>query len=223
MQTEFPILGVPVEAAPMGAPKLRPRLYTVDEYLALERTADERHIFVDGEVFAMAGESLAHGDITVNLIAAFATQLKGTPCRALIKDTKVRSALGPMTGHKTKGMFSYPDIVVICGEPEFHDAHKDILLNPKVIVETLSPSTEAFDRGENFTRLQTCNATLTDYVLVSQDKAQVEHFQKQADGTWTYALYLGVAATVVIASIGVTLTAADVYDRVAFPKDETAS
>lgn len=199
----------------MGAPKLKPR-YTVDEYLSMERAALERHIYLDGEIFAMAGESDAHGDITTNLVLTIGTQLKGKPCRARFKETKVRSGLAPLPGHSTKGMFSYPDVVVICDEPEHHDAHRDIILNPKVIIEVLSESTEAFDRGEKFTRYQSCNPTLTDYVLVSQDHPQIEHFQKQPEGSWSYQRSTGLEASVVITSIGCTLKLADVYDRVKF-------
>ena len=217
MQTEFPTLGVAVENVPMGAPKLKPR-YTVDEYLALERAAFERHFYVDGDVYAMAGESPGHRVVSANLAGTVVTQLKGKPCQAGIKDTKVRSGLAPMAGLQTKGMFSYPDIVVICGEPEYHDAHRDIVLNPKCIIEVLSESTEAFDRGEKFTRFQTCNPSLSDYVLVSQDKPQMEHFEKQPNGVWTYHLYQGLDVTVGIASIGCTLKLADVYDRVVFPE-----
>src|SRR5207245_1493978 len=168
----------------MSVPALTPRC-TVDDYLTMERQAKERHIYLDGEIFAMAGESPAHGDISANLLASVVMQLKRTPCRARTKDTKVRSGLAPMSGHGTKGLFSYPDIVVICGEVEYHDAHKDIILNPKAILEILSPTTEAFDRGEKFTRLQLCNPTLTDYILVSQERPQIEHYHRQADGEWT--------------------------------------
>jgi Uma2 family endonuclease len=116
-------------------------------------------------------------------------------------------------------MFSYPDLVVICGEPEYHDSIKDVILNPRVITEVLAPSTEAFDRGEKFSRYQAWNPTLSDYILVSQDKAQVEHFVRQADGTWSYRRHTGLEANVVIESIGCTLNLADVYDRVRFDKD----
>ena len=217
MQTEFPTLGVAVENVPMAAPKLKPR-YTVDEYLALERAAVERHTYLDGEIIAMAGESDYHGIISVNVVVTLGTQLKGNPCQVRTKDTKVRSGPIPETGHGKKGLFSYPDILVVSGEREFHDAHKDIILNPKVIIEVLSESTEAFDRGEKFTRFQTCNPSLSDYVLVSQDKPQMEHFEKQPNGVWTYHLYQGLDVTVGIASIGCTLKLADVYDRVIFPE-----
>jgi Uma2 family endonuclease len=194
----------------MAAPKSES--YTVDQYLVMERAAHERHIFVDGEVFAMAGESSAHADITANLMGIVVNRLRGTPCRARTKDTKVRSGRTPLPVQSTSGMFSYPDIVVICGEPEYHDAFQDIVLNPTAIMEVLSPSTEAFDRG-----YQKWNPSLREYVLVSQDQAQVEVFTRQADGKWEYVLYTGLDATVVLPSIRCTLKLADVYDRVRFP------
>lgn len=197
----------------MGLPKSKPRTITVDEYLALERADEERHLYLDGEIFAMAGESLAHGILTVNLLS-LGSQLKGTPCQALTKDAKVRSGLSPMPGHGTKGMFSYPDVVIVCGEVELHDAYRDVIVNPRAIVEVLSESTEAFDRGEKFTRFQTCNPTLTDHILVSQLKPQIECYQREAHGNWSYSLHAGLEASVVLASIGCTLKLADVYDRV---------
>jgi len=202
----------------MGAPKLKPR-YTVDEYLALERAAEERHIYLDGEIIAMAGESNNHGIISFNVVATLGSQLKGTRCQGRTKDTKVRSGPVPETGRGKKGLFSYPDILVICGEPEFHDSYTDVILNPKVIIEILSESTEAFDRGEKFKRLQKWNPTLTDYVLISQDEPEIEHFAKPKKGPWTYQPYAGLDASVPIASIGCTLKLADVYDRVVFSSD----
>jgi Uma2 family endonuclease len=216
MQTEFPMLGSLVGNTPMGVPKLQLR-YTVDEYLAMERPAFERHVYLDGEIFAMAGESPAHGTISVNIIATLVVQLKGTPCQAFTKDMKVRSGPIPETGRSKKGLFSYPDILVVCGEFEFHDAHKDIILNPKVIIEILSESTEAFDRGKKFKRLQEHNPTLTDYILVSQLEPQIEHFQRQADA-WTYQVHEGMESNMPIPSISCTLRFSDVYDRVQFPE-----
>jgi Uma2 family endonuclease len=194
--------------------------YTVDQYLAIERAAEDRHYYLDGEIYAMAGESDAHGVITVNLVGSLFNQLRGTPCQVRTKDTKVRS--GPILSaeESARGLFSYPDVLVLCGDPENHDALKDVVLNPKVIFEVLSERTEAFDRGEKFTRFQTWNPSLTDYVLVSQDRAQVEHFTRQPDGTWSYRRTTGLDASVVSASIHCTLKLADVYERVALPADE---
>ncbi|MCI0739723.1 MAG: Uma2 family endonuclease [Gemmataceae bacterium] len=204
----------------MGLPQAKTKFaYTVDQYLTIERAAAERHYFLDGEIYAMAGESGAHGDITVNLCVSVGNQLKGTPCRARTKDTKVRSGPILSAGETTRGLFSYPDIVVMCGEPEYHDALQDVILNPKVIFAVLSESTEAFDRGEKFNRFQTWNPTLTDYVLVSQDKPQFEHYSRQANGDWTYRRSVGLDATVDIPSIKCTLHLTEIYDRVSLAEE----
>jgi Uma2 family endonuclease len=195
-----------------------PSLYTVDEYLTLERAAAERHEYLDGQIFAMAGESDAHGDITVNLVITLGSQLKGRPCRVRTKDTKVRSGAAAPVRPSAGGLYSYPDVAVVCGEPEYHDAYTDVLLNPTAIVEVLSRSTEAFDRGEKFTRYQIWNPTLTDYLLASQDRPQIEHYTRQADGGWSYHRYTGLETTIAIPSIGCTLKLADVYDRITFPE-----
>jgi Uma2 family endonuclease len=168
----------------MGLTRIKTRFaYTVDQYLAIERESEERCYYLDGEIYAMAGESGRHGNISANIVGTLVGQLKGTPCRARTKDTKVRSGPILRAGETTRGLFSYPDVLVICGEPEYHDAYQDVVLNPKVILEVLSESTEAFDRGEKFTRLQKWNPTLTDYLLVSQEQEQLEHFTRQPDGT----------------------------------------
>jgi len=197
----------------MGLPK---SILTEDEYLALERDAEERHIYVDGEIFAMSGESGAHGDITSNVLASLHAQLRGTPCRVRMKDTKVRSGPRPRTGKRPAGLYSYPDIVVICEDPEYLDDFQDVILNPKVIVEALSRTTEAFDRGLNFARYQKYNPTLGDYVLVSQDCPQIEHFHREQDGRWTYQIHEGLKAIVKLPSIRCRLKAADVYERIEF-------
>ena len=122
----------------------RQPLFTVNEYLALERSAEERHEYLDGQVYAMAGESGEHADICANLMGILVPQLKGKRCRARTKDTKVRSGPEPTPGRNMTGLYSYPDVVVICGAPVYHDDYKDIVMNPTVIIEVLSPSTEAF-------------------------------------------------------------------------------
>ena len=119
--------------------------YTVAEYLALERESEERYEYLDGEIYLKAGESPEHGAICMNLSASLGSQLRGTPCQAFSKDTKVRSGRAPLAGHTTKGMFSYPDLLAVCGDLQFHDQFRDVLLNPAVIIEVLSDSTEAFD------------------------------------------------------------------------------
>jgi Uma2 family endonuclease len=174
-------------------------------------------------IYAMAGESGNHGDITVNLVVLLGSQLKGKPCRVRTKDTKVRSGPSPVTRRTMAGLYSYPDVVVICDEPDYHDAHQDVILNPTVIIEVLSESTEGFDRGEKFKRFQRWNPTLKDYLLVSQDQPQIDHFTRQADGKWTYEYTTGLSERVYVASIQCTLPLAEVYERVVFPPMETES
>ncbi|HEV8061337.1 MAG TPA: Uma2 family endonuclease [Gemmataceae bacterium] len=190
--------------------------FAFDQYLKIERSSEDRHYFLDGEIYAMAGESPVHGDISTNIVITLGSQLKGRLCRVPSKDTKVRSGPVLSAGETTRGLCSYPDVLVICGEPEYHDAAKDVVLNPQVILEVLSPSTEAFDRGEKFNRMQTWNPTLSDYLLVSQDRPQIEHFVRQPDGRWSYCRTIGLDASTMIASIQCTLKLADVYDRIVF-------
>ncbi len=192
-------------------------LVTEEEYLAMERASEERHEYIDGYVFAMAGESIEHGDICVNLISMLHPQLRNTPCRARIANSKVRSGPRPALARSRKGMFSYPDLFVICGELEFYDEHRDVFLNPTAVFEVLSPSTETFDRGEKFLRYQNWNPTLKDYVLISQNSPTIEHFSRQADGSWTYRVYQGLETSFSIKTIKCNLKLSEVYERVKFP------
>lgn len=194
--------------------------YSVEEYLSFEREAEERHEYLDGQIYAMAGESPEHGTVCINIAGQLYNQLKGSPCQVFAKDMKVRSGFAPKPGHRMKGLFSYPDLVVVCGELKFHDARRDVLVNPKVIVEVLSPTTEAFDRGEKWQRYQTWLPELSDYLLVSQTKPLIDHFHRAADGGWRYTLVNNIEADLTLASIDCTLRLADVYDRVTFPPEE---
>jgi Uma2 family endonuclease len=197
----------------MGLPKT---ILTEDEYLAFERAAEERHIFVDGEIFAMAGESGAHADIITNIVVTLANQLGDGPCRVRAGNSRVRSGPLPKSPRRPAGLYSYPDVFVICDEPKYLDEHKDVVLNPKVIIETLSESTEAFDRGDKLIRYQKFNPTLTDYILVSQDRPQIDHFHRENDASWKYTIHEGLKAVVKIESLKCRLKAADVYKRVKF-------
>jgi Uma2 family endonuclease len=195
-----------------------PRI-TVEDYLAFERAAEERHEYFDGEIAAMVGETLQHAIISTNVLGSLGMQLKSTPCFAVTKDIKVRSGLGIASARSTRGMFSYPDILVICGKPEFFDDHQDVVMNPTTIVEVLSKSTESFDRGEKFQRYRAWNPTLQDYLLVSQTRPFVEQFRCQPDSIWTMQESLGLGSTAVLPSIACTLKLADVYDRIDFPRE----
>lgn len=199
----------------MASRRLQP-LHSIEEYLELERASEERHEYIDGCIYAMAGESGEHADICINLARVVSTQLLGAACRARSKDTKVHSGPTPKHPRSRQGFFSYPDLVVICGEPQYHDEHTDVILNPAVIIEVLSKSTESFDRGEKFHRYQVWNPTLTDYLLVSQTAPIIEHYSRQADGSWSYKIYQGLDRSFTIESIGCELRLADVHDRIHF-------
>jgi Uma2 family endonuclease len=200
------------------------QMYSVMEYLALERASDERHEYLDGEIYAMAGESLQHGAICVNLTRIISTHLLGKPCQALSKDMKVRSGPRPQMTRSAKGLYSYPDLLVVCGEPQFHDQHRDVLLNPQIIIEVLSPATEAFDRGQKFMRYRTWVPSLTDYILVSQSQPLIELFTREPSGVWTIGPAASdLTASLEITSIGCSLPLSVVYDRVSFPPPDEAS
>ncbi len=203
----------------MGLAKTKP-VFTVEDYLEIDRESDERYEFLDGEIYAMAGESGEHGDICVNLTVSLGSRLIDTDCRLRIKDTKVRSGMFPVKRPLVKGMISYPDLVVICGEPEYHDEFTDVVLNPQVIIEVLSYSTEQFDRGEKFHRFQLWNPTLTDYILVSQDKPLVEHYIRQPDNSWKFHFYDGLEREFEIESINSRLKLKDIFYRIEFTEKD---
>ncbi len=196
-------------------------IFTEEEYLAFERASEERHEYLDGHIYAMAGESSAHGDICVNLTASLATQLRGTSCRTRSKDTKVRSGPKPRSPRYPKGLYSYPDLVVICGEPQYLDKYENVISNPKLIIEVLSDSTEAFDRGEKFRRYRTWLPSLTDYLVVAQNQPLIEHFARQANGQWVIAASVSELSDIVpLESIGCLLPLAEVYDHIEFPAEK---
>jgi Uma2 family endonuclease len=182
-------------------------IFTAEQYLDLERHSEIRHEFLDGTVYAMSGASRAHSTICFNLAGCLQPQLRGTPCAGYTSDMKVRAG--------DASLYAYPDLTVVCGEPLVHDDHGDVLLNPVVIFEVLSRSTEAYDPGEKFERYKTIE-TLTDYVLVSQDRPRLEHFSRRPDGTWSLTEVSGLESSLDIASVNCRLPLAEVYDRIEF-------
>ena len=191
-------------------PALPKTYYTSDQYLALERAADYKSELVNGQIYAMSGASREHILIATNLIREISTQLKGKPCETYGSDMRVMVS--------PTGTYTYPDITVACGDPSFEDGHVDTLLNPTVIIEVLSPSTEAYDRGEKFAHYREL-ASLSDYVLVSQDKALVEHFVRHPDDPdlWAFTAISGLDAVLQLPSIGCHVALSDIYDRVTLP------
>lgn len=192
--------------------------YTVEEYLKFEREAEERHEYLDGEIYEMAGESLAHGRLCTNLVRELSNQLRGRQCDVLSKDIKVRTGMLPSPRRMMKGLFSYPDVLVVCGEPQFHDEYRDVLLNPTLIVEVLSDSTEAYDRGQKFHRYQQLDS-LVEYALVSQDLPLVGLYTRREEG-WFFSNAFDLNASLNLTSINCHLRLTDVYDRVEFPDEE---
>lgn len=191
----------------MSLPYAMP-VFTPDDYLSLERASELRHEYLDGFVYAMAGESPAHSTICFNLAVAIGLQLKGTPCRGFSPNMKVRTDPG--------GLYAYPDLAVVCGEPTFHDERSDVLTNPTAIFEVLSPSTEAYERGEKSLRYRTQIASLQDYLLIAQDRPHVEHLTRQADGTWARIEITGLAGVLSLPSLACHVALADLYSRINF-------
>lgn len=192
----------------VGLPQTLP-VFTSDEYLALERASEIRHEYLDGFVYAMAGESPEHSTICFNLAGLLHGQLRDKPCRGFSPNMKVRT--------DPSGLFAYPDLAVVCGEPLFHDERRDVLVNPTVIFEVLSSSTEAYDRGEKFLRYRTQIAMLQDYVLVSQSRPLLEHFARQPDSTWPSSAVGDLSGSLYLASIDCHIPLSEVYDRIVFP------
>ena len=185
---------------------LRPKTrYTIEEYLALEASTREKHEYLDGEVFDMGGASEAHNVIVGNAVGELRQQLKGKPCRVYPSDLRVKMS--------PTGLYTYPDVIVVCGKPELEQPG-DTLLNPNVIVEVLSESSEAYDRGKKFEQYRSL-ASLTDYLLVAQDKPLVEHYSRQAEGRWLLAAANRLTDSIEIASIGCSLALREVYLNVA--------
>jgi Uma2 family endonuclease len=182
---------------------------TPEEYLARERQAETKSEYFDGEIFAMSGASPAHVLIVTNVVSELRQQLRGRDCRVYSTDLRVKVS--------ATGLYTYPDVVVVCGEPRFEDEQADTLVNPKVIVEVLSKSTQDYDRGAKFEQYRTI-ASFTEYVLIAQDKPHVEHFLRQPDGRWLLAETNRLDDRIELESIGAHLALADVYEKVELPR-----
>ncbi len=190
----------------------RPYL-TPEEYVAGEREAETRSEYVDGVAYAMAGASPRHNLIAMNVGGELRAALKSRPCSAYSSDTRV--SVGEAA------FYAYPDVTVICGEPVFVEGSDDTVANPLVIVEVLSPSTEAYDRGEKFAMYRR-SSSLQAYVLVAQDRARIEVYTRDANGRWVLAEARAPGEAVRIEPIDCTLSIDEVYDKVEFSKPDVA-
>lgn len=179
-------------------------LLTPEEYLALERKGTLKSEYINGEILAMSGASSAHNLITLDIGTELNIQLRGRECLVYTNDMRIRTS--------PKGAYFYPDVVVVCGKPRFEDNVFDTLLNPLLVIEVLSPSTEAYDKGEKFRHYQEL-ASLQEYILVSQDRIRVEHY-RLVKTQWVQTELHGHEDVLSLNSIRCELPLQDIYRRV---------
>ncbi|AUX47288.1 hypothetical protein SOCE26_088060 [Sorangium cellulosum] len=187
----------------MGQPATRTGL-SPEEYLAFERASEQKHEYANGEIFAMSGCSRAHSLLAANLQRELGNVMLDRPCEVHTSDMRVKIT--------STGRYVYPDASVVCGEPAFEDAEVDTLINPNVIFEVLSDTSEGYDRGDKFALYRSV-LSVTDYVLVSQKEVRIEHFQRQPDGRWLLSI-LGPGAQLALESSGVVIDVDRVYLKV---------
>jgi Uma2 family endonuclease len=194
----------------------QPKLYiTEEEYLARERASTSKHEYFAGEIFAMTGASEAHNLIASNVTASLHRQLRGRSCRIYPSDMRLKVL--------ETGLNTYPDLTIVCGSAQFTDPIKrDTLINPTVIIEILSPSTERYDRGLKFQNYRTI-ASLYDYLLIAQDTAHIERYTRHESSQWILTEVVGLDSGLSITSLSVTLDLADVYEQIELPSSPESS
>jgi len=191
----------------MASAQRLPRLFTAEEYLRIERDAPLKSEFVQGTIYAMAGAIENHITLNLNLVLAVGPALRGTECRAFGNDMKVCTT--------PDGLFAYPDLSIVCGDRRYHDARKDVLLNPIALFEILSPSTSSFDRGEKILWYQQL-PSLHDYVLISQETPRIELFSRGDNDLWLPKVAIGLQSRLTLSRVPVTLDLAEVYENLVF-------
>ena len=184
------------------------RLLTPQEYLAQERLADFKSEYYRGEVFAMAEASFEHSLVKDNMARETEYELKNGPCKVVTSDLRVLV--------NSSGLYTYPDIVIVCDEPQFEDNVFDTLLNPTALVEVLSESTEKYDRGAKFKQYRQV-PSLREFILVAQDQALVERYVRQPDESWLLTEFKDITATFEFASAPVRIALTEIYRGVKFP------
>ena len=180
---------------------------TPEQYLEIERKAEFKSEYYQGEMFAMSGARRAHNLIATNTVRELSQQLRKRPCEAYPGEMRVKAG--------SSGLYTYPDVVVVCGEPRFLDDTFDVLLNPTVLIEILSQSTEAYDRDKKF-ELYRSLESLAEYVMISSLRVRVERFTRQPDGTWNYDAKTSLEDTIDLKSVDCHLRLADLYEKVTF-------
>ncbi len=178
-----------------------------EEYLANERDSTTKNEYLDGHIYAMAGASREHNIITVNISTILNLQLREKPCEVYANDMRLKVT--------ATGLYTYPDVAVACNQPQFEDSHLDTLLNPTIIFEVLSDSTEAYDRGEKFAHYRRIES-LKEYVLVAQDQIRIEHFLRHGD-QWLLTELNSMDKVLRLNSIDCELPLRDIYAKIIFP------
>jgi len=184
---------------------------TRQEYLELERQSETKNEYWNGEIHPMDPINVQHSLIVTNVIANLGLQLKKSPCSVYVGNLRLKVS--------STGLYTYTDLLVVCGQARIED--EDNLLNPTVIVEVLSKSTESYDRGVKFAHFRTLES-LTDYLLVSQDNASIEQRTRQPDNKWLLSIYQGLDSVVPIPSIDCELPLAEVYERIEWANEDAA-
>lgn len=180
---------------------------TPQEYLIRERQASIKSEFYQGEIFAMGGGSANHSLIAANLVREVGNALKGRPCAVFNSDLRVQV--------QSTGLYAYPDATIVCGELLFDDDHRDTLLNPTVIVEVLSDSTEKYDRGKKSNHYRQI-ASLKELILIAQDRSHVERFTRQPNGDWLFHEQKEITADFELKSLGISIAISELYRGVKF-------
>ncbi|KOR30845.1 hypothetical protein TI05_13340 [Achromatium sp. WMS3] len=178
---------------------------TAQEYLLTERASAIKHEFIDGEVFAMAGASKKHNQIASNLVRIIGNQILHKPCSIYSSDMRVKI--------EKANKYAYPDIVITCENEDFEDKEEDTLLNPIIIIEILSDSTESYDRGNKFFYYRQIDSFI-EYILVSQKKFHIEKYTRQTNNSWLYSEFNIIDAQFELSLISCTISLQEVYDKV---------
>ncbi len=186
--------------------------FTPQEYLVLERKSETRNEYYNGEIFAMSGASREHNLIVGNLFRDIGNQLEDRPCETYTNDMRVWI--------EATGLYTYPDVTVVCGEPRFQDREVDTLLNPTVIVEVLSPTTAAYDRGDKFRHYRRIDS-LREFVLISQDRMMVERYTRQGND-WVLSDMTDPDQVLKLESIGCRIPLGRIYAKITFPEPGAA-
>ena len=196
----------------MALAKQKPKFYSAKEYLSLERESEFRHEFINGEIYEMAGANKRHNLISKNLIYLIEAQIRERECSVYGSDMRIKI--------RSTEKYTYPDVVALCGPEEFEDAAEDNLLNPSLIIEVLSKTTEAYDRGAKFAYYQSIES-FREYVLITQEPFRVEQFVRKDANTWTYFEFRSEDEVIKLNSIDCELTLRDIYHKVeqTFPKE----